>query len=456
MQRGKKMNDKRIKLLRDEKISKAVNKMSAPAIVGFLVMAVYNIVDTMFVAWLGTEATGATQVVFPIMMLISSLGLAFGVGGGSYLSRLLGKKDLEQANKVASVALMSAVIMAILFTLFALLGLEGLLGFFGADASIIMMAKDYGAYIIMGSIFTMCNMVLNNLLRAEGSATVSMIGQATGALLNIALDPIFIFGFGWGIAGAAIATTLSQGVSFIVLFSRYLSKKSLVRINIKYFKPSVEIYKEIMKIGIPTFFRQVLLSISMAVLNNGAVMHGGKDLIAATGLVLRVYMMPMYILIGIGQGFQPIVGYNFGAGNNKRVVETLKYSLKLCLGLALFSFVAMFFFPEVLLSIFKPTASVLEYGILGLRFNSFVIILLSITNAIGVFYQAIGKGKESLILSIARQGLFYIPLLYLLPSLMGTTGILGAQLAADILTSILTALMFVYFIRHNNIFKANS
>jgi len=447
------MNDKRIEVLRDTKISKAVLTMSAPAIVGFLVMAVYNVVDTMFVAWLGTSATGATQVVLPAMMLISSLGLTFGIGGGSYLSRLMGKKDFKEANKVATVSLVTAIIFGIGFTITALIFIEPILTFFGADASIMEMSKQYGRFIILGSVFTMGNMVLNNMLRAEGSATYSMIGQATGSVLNIALDPLFIFVFGWGIAGAAFATMLSQIVSFMILLSRYLMHKSVIRINLSYFKPTKLMYSEIMKIGIPTFFRQVLTSISMAVLNKGAILYGGQDLIAAVGIVLKVYMLPMYVLFGIGQGFQPIVGYNFGAGNMERVMETLKFSVKLCLSFALVSFSVMFFFPEVLLSVFRPAQGVMAYGIAGLKFNAVAIFLLSITNVIGVFYQAIGRGKESLILSIARQGVFFIPLIYILPNFMGVNGILSAQLFADLLTAILTGLMFYSFSRKFSVQK---
>ncbi len=439
------MKDKRINVLKNEKVSKAVLKLSAPAVVGFLVMAVYNIVDTMFVAWLGTSATGATQVVYPIMMLVSSFGLAFGIGGGSYLSRLMGKKDFEEANKVATVSLISAIIFGLLFTVGALVYMEPLLRFFGADASIMKMSAEYGRFIILGSVFTMGNMVLNNMLRAEGSATYSMLGQAGGSILNIILDPLFIFVFKWGIAGAAIATMLSQAVSFMILLSRYLLHKSVIKINLSYFQPTMKMYAEVMKIGIPTFFRQVLASISMGVLNNGAVSYGGDELIAAVGLVLKVYLLPMYILFGIGQGFQPIVGYSYGSNNLKRVTETLKYSLKLCLGLALTSFMVMYFFPEVLLSIFRPSKEVMAYAVLGLKFNAVAIILLSVTNVVGVFYQAIGRARESLILSVARQGLFYIPLIYFLPSIMGVNGILSAQLIADILTVFLTGLMFSGF-----------
>lgn len=250
------MEDKRIRLLRDESISKAINKMSIPAIIGLLVMGIYNFVDTMFVAWLGTAATGATQVVMPIMMLVSSFGLAFGMGGGSYISRLLGSNEKEKANQVGTVSLYSSISVGLIFTIVALVFIEPLLSFFGgASGSVMTLSKSYGIYILLGSVLTMGNMTMNNLLRAEGSAKLSMIGMFVGSVLNIALDPIFIFTFDLGIkGGAAIATTLSQGVTFIILITRYLSHHTVIRIKPKYFMPSKDIFYEMFKVGVPTFF----------------------------------------------------------------------------------------------------------------------------------------------------------------------------------------------------------
>lgn len=451
---GDNVEDKRIKLLRDEPVNKAVNRMSIPAVIGLLVMAIYNIADTMFVAWLGTEATGATQVVFPIMMLISSFGLAFGMGGGSYISRLLGSNEHDKANRVATVSLGTTIILGVVFTIFGLTFLEHLLGFFGASVSIMSMAKSYGMYIIIGSVFTMSNMTLNNLLRGEGSAKLSMIGMMIGSILNIILDPIFIFVFDWGISGAAIATVLSQFVTFTILISRYLFHHSIVRISIKFFKPEKSVYKQILKIGIPTFFRQVLVSISMGILNNAAVLYGGDNLLAAVGLVYRVFMVPMYVLFGIGQGFQPVAGYNFGAKNKKRVLDTLKYSIKLSYLIAGFFMILYLAFPRLILGIFKPSETVLSFGISGLRYYALIMLFLPFSNSIGILYQAIGKGKESLLLSLVRQGIVFIPLIYILPYFFGTTGVMTAQLVADILTALLTALMFFDFMRKRRLDEA--
>lgn len=445
------MNDQRIELLRDAPVKKAVNRMSLPAIIALLVVAIYNVVDTMFVAWLGTEATGATQVVFPIVMLFSAFGLMFGMGAGTYISRLLGAGDQKMADRVTSVSFFTSLGVALLFTISALIFMEPLLSFFGAEGGVMREAKDYGFYILLGSTFTMVNMTMNNMLRAEGSAKLSMIGMMAGALLNIALDPLFIFGFGWGIAGAAIATSLSQLVTFIILLSRYLSRHSVAHLGFKTFKPRWSIYREIFKIGIPTFLRQVLLSVSLGIMNNAAVSTGGQDLLAAVGLVFRVYMMPMYVLFGIGQGFQPVVGYNYGARNRQRIVDTLRYTMVLSGIVAVVFCGLLMFLGQPVLSVFKAAPAVMEYGVQGLRLYAVAMLFMALSNTIGVFYQAIGKGGESLLLAVARQGIFFIPALYILPGFFGADGVLGAQLVADVLTMVLAVWMMVRFTRRKTL-----
>jgi putative MATE family efflux protein len=445
------MKDQRIKLLRGEPVGKAVNKMALPAIIGLMSLAIYNVVDTMFVAWLGTEATGATQIIFPITMLMSSIGLAFGIGGGSAISRLLGKGDYEKTNEVATVSLFTSMVLGILFMLGGIVFLEPILKMLGATDTMMTMAKDYGFYIMLGSVFTMSNMTLNNLLRGEGSGKDSMIGQGTGSVLNMILDPIFIFVFGWGIAGAAIATTLSQIVTFSILLYKYISKQTVTRIGFQYFKPTKWIYMSILSIGIPTFIRQLLVSVSMTLYNNVAVLYGGEELIAAVGLVMKVYMIPMYIIFGMGQGLQPVVGYNFGAGNKERVEKTLKYSRKQTFIFALISGAVLFLIPETLLSIFNPEVSVMQYAVIGLRLHALVLLMLSYNNSIGVFYQSIGQGRVSLLLAVVRQGVFYIPLVYILPIFFGELGVIGVQFVADILTLTLTAIIFARFRRTNRL-----
>lgn len=293
----------------------------------------------------------------------------------------------------------------------------------------------------------MSNMTLNNLLRAEGSSKLSMIGMGAGSVLNMILDPVFIFVFDLGIEGAAMATALSQAVTFGILFSHYLNHHSVLRISFRYFKPEKGLYLEMSKIGIPTFCRQVLFSISLGLMNQASVNFGGQELLAATGILFKVTMVPGYVMFGIGQGFQPVAGYNYGAGNRERVIDAIRYSFRISILAAISCAVILIAFDTVILSIFKPAAKVMAYGITGIRYYSMSIVLMSVTNIITFLYQALGRGKESLMLSVSRQGIFLIPSLLILPNLFGTSGILGAQLMADVLTLIVTMVMFVPFIR---------
>ena len=445
------MEDKRINLLKEAPIKKAVNAMALPAIISMIVVAVYNVVDTMFVSWLGTQATGATQVVLPIVMLISAVGLCFGIGGGSFLSRLLGNKDYEKANKVTSTAFFTVVGGGIIFTILSILFLEPILKVFGASGTIMGFAKDYGFYILVGSLFQMGNMALNNLLRSEGSGKISMMGMAIGAVVNIVIDPIFIFTLDLGISGAAIATTLSQIITFSILLGQFLKHKTVSKIHIKYFTPSSEIYKEIFKVGIPTFLQQFLFGISIGFLNQAAVTAGGDNLLAAVGIMYKIIMIPTCILFGIGQGFQPVTGYNFGAKNRERVIESLKYSMLVSLIFGLVSAIILFAFGSELMSIFKPEKAVVEYGITGLKINALSMILMSFSNIIAIYYQAIGKGKEALFLSITRQGIFFIPVIFVLPNLIGLNGVFLAQPVADLLTMIITMIIFVPFVKNDRL-----
>jgi putative MATE family efflux protein len=445
------MNDKRIDLLKNAPVKKAINKMAMPAIIGLLVMAIYNVVDTMFVAWIGTKATGATQVVLPIMLLASAIGLAFGIGGGSYLSRLLGKGDMKKAEQVASTSFYTGLLAGLIFTVLCLSFFEGILTFFGANKDIMSLTKSYGLYIVLGSIVLVLNMVLNNLLRSEGSAKLSMFGMAAGAILNIVLDPLFIFVFDWGIAGAAIATTLSQCVTFVILISHYIKRKTVIHLTIKSIQLKWEIYKEILVVGTPTFFKQLLFSLSIALLNQSSITYGGADLLAATGVITRVTMLPTNIVFGLGQGFQPVAGYNIGAGDKKRVMDSLKYTIIISTIVMAITALCMSLFGKQIFYAFKTSSQVASFGIKGLRYYSLGLVLLGFTNTVTVFYQSLGKGRESLFMSVSRQGIFFIPAIIMLPKLLGINGVLMAQLVADILAMILSLIFIIPFIKKDKL-----
>ncbi len=441
------MKESKIAILRDGDIKTAINKMSIPAIVGLLIMALYNIADTMFVSWISSDATSATQIIFPLMLFASAIGLTFGVGAGSYISRLLGKNDIKEANKVSSTSFFSALAIGIIFTVINLLFAEEIFRVFGANDDIIDLTLAYGNTIIIGYSFSILNMVFNNQLRAEGSAKYSMIGMIIGSVLNIVLDPILIFGLDMGIQGAAIATTFSQLVTTIILVSIYLKGKTVIKINLSHFKPSKSIYKEIFVVGIPTLFKQLLVSVSIILLNIAAVSVGGNDLLAAVGILFKVTILPIYIIFGLGQGLQPVAGYNYGANKQDRVMEALRYTIKLCNIVGIVTFIAFFFFGESIFSIFKQGTYISQLGAKGLKYYSIGILSLGITNTITMFYATIGKGTESLILSTTRQGVFFIPIVLILPDLIGIDGVLLAQPIADVLTFILAVAMITPFVR---------
>ncbi len=447
------MDDKRIIILRDAPVNKAINKMAAPAIVGMLVMAIYNFVDTIFVSWTNPIATSATQVVLPVMLIASSIGLSFGVGGASYISRLLGMGQKKRAEKVVMLALIAGLILGVLATVFNYLFMEDIFKFFGATSEIMALTVAYGKYILLGYTFMILNMILNNTLRSEGSAKYSMIGMAVGSILNIILDPIFIFSFGWGISGAAIATTLSNIVSFIIILSIYLNKKTLLRLKLKNVSFDLSVYKEILKVGLPTFFKQLLFSFSMKLLNGAANEYGGVDLLATLGIVIRIITIPSYIIFGFGQGFQPVAGYNYGADKPKRVMDSFKYTVKVTTIIMLVTGVFLSLFGFIILKLFQTTEVMREYAILILRYQSIGLIFLGAINTITIFFQALGKGIKAMLMSIARQGLFFIPLILIIPNYMGVNGVILSQPFADILALLLAVVLVIPYSKADNIEK---
>ncbi len=445
------MEDNRIQILKNEKINKAVNRLSAPAIVGMLVMAVYNFVDTVFVSWVDPIATSATQVVLPVMLIASAIGLSLGVGSASYISRLLGKKDVKTAEKVAMTALVTGIVLGVLTTLFNYLFMEDIFGFFGGNAENMALTIGYGKYILLGYTFMILNMILNNVLRSEGSAKYSMIGMSAGAILNIILDPIFIFVFKLGISGAAMATTLSNMVSFIILLSMFLNKRTLLKLRLKNISFNLKIYKEILVIGLPTFFKQLLFSFSMKLLNTAASQYGGNDLLGTISIVIRIISIPSYIVFGFGQGFQPVAGYNYGANQPKRVLSSFKYTLKVTTIIMLITAFVFNVFGFLIVRIFQTNEIMREYAILALKYNSIGLVFLGMVNTTTVFFQSLGKGFKAMLMSVARQGLFFIPIVLLLPKFIGINGVLLSQSSADILTLFLGIILVIPYLKSKNL-----
>ncbi|HIG0358526.1 MATE family efflux transporter [Clostridium sporogenes] len=431
-------------MMEKESISKVLLKLSVPAIIAMLINAIYNIVDTMFVGMLNnTSAIAAVSIVYPLFMFIGAIGVMFGAGGASYLSRLLGEKKKEEADKTLTSTIIIGCIFSLIFTVISIIFLDEFLLMYGATETTMPYAREYGYTIVLGAIFTIGTGIMSNTIRAEGNSKYSMIATCIGGVINIILDPIFMFKFGMGIKGAAVATVISQLVSFIFLLRYYYSKKSYIKLGIKFFKPTFNMFFEILKIGIPIFVTQVLASFALGFMNLGAKPYGDAA-VAAMGIVFRVMSIGFYIVFGIGQGFQPVAGYNYGAKNFTRLKEAVKLSIKWSIISGIVISILFIVFAEGCMLIFTRDREVINIGIKAFRAASLLFPLFGYVNTYAVLYQALGKALGAFILSISRQGIFYIPLIFILPKFIGLEGVIFCQTAADGLAFIETFIMAIW------------
>lgn len=431
-------------MMEKESISKVLLKLSVPAIIAMLINAIYNIVDTIFVGMLdNTSAIAAVSIVYPLFMFIGAIGIMFGAGGASYLSRLLGEKKKEEADKTLTSTIIIGCIFSLVFTVIATMFLDEFLLMYGATKTIMPYAKEYGYVIVMGSIFTIGTAIMTNTIRAEGNSRYSMIATCIGAIINIILDPILMFNFNMGIKGAAVATVIAQFASFIFLLRYYYSNRNYINFKINFFKPTFNMFFEILKIGIPIFVTQVLASFALGFMNLGAKPYGDAA-VAAMGIVFRVMSIGFYIVFGIGQGFQPVAGYNYGAKNFTRLEESIKISIKWSTIAAVMTSLLFIIFARECMIIFTRDKEVIDIGIKAFRAASLLFPLFGYVNTYAVLFQALGKATGAFILSISRQGIFYIPLIYILPKFMGLNGVIFCQTAADGLAFLETLIMAIW------------
>lgn len=446
-------NNERIQLLAEGDIGSALFKLSAPAVAGMMVMAIYNVVDTFFVSLLrDTTAVAATGIVFPLFQLIGSIGLTFGMGAASVISRKLGENDYKEANRTAATALYTSLGVGIVFALVGATFIKPLLILFGATDSILSTADLYGRVIVGGSIFQVSNMTLNNILRSEGAALHSSTGQIIGAVMNIILDPLFIFALNMGITGAAIATVISQGISTLYLASYYFRDKGAVNpFKRSYFHPTVRTYRNIMNMGIPTFVRQILGSISFAIVNNAAGVYGDSS-IAAVSINSRLFSLLMMALFGLAQGLQPLAGYNYGARRFDRVRQTIRIVFSVASGIGLFAGILCFIFAPAIMRVFAPQdPDVIAMGSEAMRMMALSLIPVGLVIMFGGIFQALGNGRYALILAAGQQGLFLIPLVLILPRFFGISGVFAAQPAGFVFALLVGMILFF---RQSNVLKA--
>lgn len=444
------LNKDKVGIMESDDIGKVIWKFAIPAIISCLISAIYNIVDTAFVGFLNdTLAMGAVSVIFPLFILINAIGQMIGVGASSYIARLLGSKDKKSADKVASTAIISAVVVGAIFTVLTLVFLEPLLRLLGATNSIMPYALEYAKPIAIGASLPILIPTMANIIRAEGNIKVSANVVAIGAIINIILDPILMFSFDMGVAGASLATVISQLISVIILFIYFISKKGYLDVSISNFKLSKDIYYQIISVGFSTFLTQGLISISMGLLNIAAKPYG-EALIAALGISLKLSSLVIFVVIGYNQGFQPIASYNYGAGNYSKLREAIKISIKRTTIFATLATIVLMIFAPYAINLFSNDPEVIDIGVKTLRTTTFMYPLLGFTQLYAALYQSLGMPKEALIVGTSRQGLFFVPLVFILPGIIGMNGVLLTQPIADLLTVMVTAI-FAY--KTNRILK---
>ncbi len=436
--------ERKMQLLGTTPIVKALLAMGLPTMLGMMINALYNIVDAFFVGGLGESQTGAISVAFPLGQFVVGLGLLFGNGAASYISRLLGRGDKEKADNVASTAIYSGLVVGAVFIIFSVVFIKPLLKVLGATDSIMPYAVMYGSIYIGSSIFNVFNVTMNNIVTSEGAAKISMAALLTGAILNTILDPIFISVADLGVTGAAIATAISQCVSTIVYLIYIFSKKSTFSFSIKKCKYSKDIVTEILKIGVPTLVFQLLTSPSITFINNQAKQYGDA-IIAAMGVVVRITALGTSMIFGFIKGFQPIAGFSYGTKNYKRLNEATKYSIILSTAFCVVLGVIMISCPAQLIALFtKGNADMINAGAKSLRANGISIMVFGFYTVYSSLFLALGKAKGGLFLGVCRQGICFIPIIFTFPLFWGLNGILYAQPIADGIAAIIAAIMAIF------------
>ena len=424
-----------------------IPKMAVPTIVSMLITSIYSLADTYFVSYLGTSATAAVGVNFSLDNLVMTVGAFLAVGANSFIARLLGAKQDQKASQVLSTTFFTAVFAGLLVSILGLVFLDPLVRGLGATENIIQYSKDYAGYVLLAAPFMAASFVMNQCLRSEGSATYSMIGMVSGAVLNIALDPIFILGLGWGVKGASAATAISKVVSFTVLIIPYLRRTSLLHLSIRNVRYSWEIVSEVSKMGFPAMMRAGLAAASMIVLNKAAGLYS-DSILAGMSVVNRVIMFPTAAILGFGQGFQPVAGFNWGAHRFDRVYKAFTFSSWTTLIAGAVMGVILAVLAEPLISLFTKTdTELMAIAVFSIRLQCLVMPIHAWVIVVNMLYAGLGKARGAAILSISRQGLCLIPMIVILPLFFGAEGLAAAQAASDLLSMLIAVPLCITILR---------
>lgn len=433
----------------ESSVVRLVLSLSLPTVMSQMITSIYNMADTFFVTSLGDSAVGGVSIIYALQSIIQAVGFGLAMGAGSLVSRKLGEKDNSAANKYASCAFGMALVFGLVLTALGILNLKPLLYLLGSTDTILPYARDYAFVILLGAPIMCSSFVLNNVLRAEGKAVLAMVSLTLGGFINIILDPIFIFTLKMGVAGAALATVISQCVSFSVLMFIYFSGKSIVKLSHKNLSRNVGDYLIIFKTGLPTIFRQGLGSLATTLLNVNAKVYGDAA-IAAVGIANKVYMLLRSFVIGVGHGFQPVVGYNYGAKKYSRVKKAFWCATALATVVSTLAALSLVLFSNEIISLFNPeTQKAAQIGARMLTFIGCALPMLGYSTFVNQLYQCLGFVKGASILASCRQGIFFVPIILLLPNFLGLDGILAAQPISDVLTFVVSVPFNIYFLRRN-------
>lgn len=418
-------------------IPKLILSLAAPTILSMLITSIYNLADTFFVGQISTSASGAVGVVSSLMAIIQALGFMLGHGAGSIISRSLGSQNTKAATRFASTSFFTALTFGLILAAVGLTTLPHFMMLLGSTETILPHACAYARPILIAAPLMMSSLVMNNILRYEGKASFAMIGLVTGGVLNMVLDPVFIFGFGLGTAGAGIATALSQSISFCILLSMFLRGKTVSQFQLSAVTRSPAEFGTILMTGLPSFGRQGLNSIGGMLLNIAARSYGDAA-VAGMSIVSRIFMFIISVAIGTGQGFQPVAGFNYGARKYRRVEKACVFTI--CASFCFLSVIlaACWFNAEALIKLFRDDPEVTAIALPAFRYQCFACFLQPVIVAGNMLFQSIGKSGRATFLACCRQGVFFIPLILTLPRMFGLLGIEICQPIADVLTFVVT------------------
>jgi len=435
--------------LGEKGIARLLWKFSIPAIVGMLVHALYNVVDRIFIGHaVGSIGIAGISVAFPMMIILMAFGMLIGFGANSLISIRLGQQRRDEAQKVLGNALVLFLIVSAVLTMSGLMFTTPILKVFGASAEILPYSRDYLRIILLGTIFQSIGFGMNNFIRGEGNPRIAMITMLIGAILNMILDPIFIFGFSMGIKGAAIATVLSQAVTSVWVLSYFLGGKSLLKIHRYNFRLDPHIVRSILAVGSAPFAMQLTSSVIISLVNHQLRIYGGTVAISVMGIMFSILMLILMPVIGISQGAQPIIGYNYGAKNFDRVIKTVRLAAVWASGVTLAGFFMAMIFPTWIISLFNRNDPGLPImGSHAMRVFLMFLPIIGFQIVCANYFQAVGKPRQAILLNLSRQVFLLIPALLILPLFFGLDGVWLAGPFSDLGASLLTGLLMVYEIR---------